>query len=153
MSISCTHLWSEGYWPSVSQSHQWTCPSQECHSLLIVHHLLEEPLCLRVRVCVRACVGVHVCACIPTRVRLCVFTCVCWCVCICVNVYSKLLKHISFVFQTNTGDARTQSPPTKNCAPESPTFGEIASFNSAKCNAWVSTWRNRLIDHGILCAR
>ena len=33
------------------------------------------------------------------------------------------------------GDARTQSPPTKNCAPEAPTFGEIASFNRTKCNA------------------
>ena len=33
------------------------------------------------------------------------------------------------------GDARTQSPPTKNCAPESPTFGEIAGFNRTKCNA------------------
>ena len=33
------------------------------------------------------------------------------------------------------GDARTQSPPTKNCAPESPTFGEIAHFSPAKCNA------------------
>ena len=33
------------------------------------------------------------------------------------------------------GDARTQSPPTKNCAPESPTFGEITSFNRTKCNA------------------
>ena len=26
-------------------------------------------------------------------------------------------------------------PPTKNCAPESPTFGEIAHFSPAKCNA------------------
>ena len=33
------------------------------------------------------------------------------------------------------GDARTQSPPTKNYAPESPTFGEIAGFNRTKCNA------------------
>ncbi len=33
------------------------------------------------------------------------------------------------------GDARTQSPTTKNCAPEFPTFGEIAGFNPAKCNA------------------
>ena len=37
------------------------------------------------------------------------------------------------------GDARTQSPPTKNYAPEFPTFGEIASFNRAKCKAAVST--------------
>ena len=43
------------------------------------------------------------------------------------------VNFILFKFQC-TGDARTQSPPTKNCAPESPTFGEIASFNPAKCN-------------------
>ena len=33
------------------------------------------------------------------------------------------------------GDARTQSPTTKNCASESPTFGEIARFSPAECNA------------------
>ena len=51
------------------------------------------------------------------------------------------------------GDARTQSPTTKNCASEPPTFGEIAGFNLAKCNAQVSTRRNRLLDHGIPYAR
>ena len=70
----------------------------------------------------------------------------------------NLLAIITLWFDINfywasTGDARTQSPTTKNCAPESPTFGEIASFNLAKCNAKVSTWRNHLLDHGILCAR
>ena len=44
-----------------------------------------------------------------------------------------------FLFCFVKGDARTQSPTTKNCAPEFPTFGEIASFNLAKCNAQVST--------------
>ncbi len=44
-----------------------------------------------------------------------------------------------FVFVLWKGDARTQSPTTKNCAPEFPTFGEIASFNLAECNAQVST--------------
>ena len=44
-----------------------------------------------------------------------------------------------FLFEQNAGDARTQSPPTKNYAPEFPTFGEIASFNWAKCKATVST--------------
>ena len=34
-----------------------------------------------------------------------------------------------------TGDARTQSPTTKNCASKPPTLGEIAGFNWAKCNA------------------
>ena len=43
--------------------------------------------------------------------------------------------YVLFQCHDCTGDARTQSPPTKNCAPESPTFGEIASFNSAKCKA------------------
>ena len=38
-------------------------------------------------------------------------------------------------FFWSVGDARTQSPPTKNCAPEAPTFGEIAGFNRTKCNA------------------
>ena len=37
------------------------------------------------------------------------------------------------------GVAQTQSPSIKNCAPESPTFGEIAGFNQAGCNALAST--------------
>ena len=40
-----------------------------------------------------------------------------------------------YFWMINLGDARTQSPPTKNCAPEAPTFGEIAGFNRTKCNA------------------
>ena len=67
--------------------------------------------------------------------------------------YAAYMFYVLFQCYDCAGDARTQSPPTKNCAPESPTFGEIASFNSAKCKAWVSTWRNRLLDHGIPCAR
>ena len=46
---------------------------------------------------------------------------------------------IFLAFKDMKGDARTQSPTTKNCAPEFPTFGEIAGFNLAECNAQVST--------------
>jgi len=48
------------------------------------------------------------------------------------NTASKFYGHTYYTF---LGDARTQSPTTKNCAPEFPTFGEIAGFNWAKCNA------------------
>ena len=52
-------------------------------------------------------------------------------------MYSRLFVVEELIIYA--GDARTQSPPTKNYAPEFPTFGEIASFNRAKCKATVST--------------
>ena len=45
------------------------------------------------------------------------------------------------------GIARTQSPTTKNCTPEFPTFGGIADFSQARCNALASTWAACLRDH------
>ena len=50
------------------------------------------------------------------------------------------------------GDARTQSPPTKNYAPESPSLGD-RRLQQDQVQCQVSTWRNRLLDHGIPCAR
>ena len=45
------------------------------------------------------------------------------------------------------GIARTQSPTTKNCTPEFPTFGGIADFSQARCTALASTWAACLRDH------
>ena len=67
---------------------------------------------------------------------------------------SRLLAHnfrrncycIMFPFNCQ-GIARTQSPTTKNCTPEFPTFGGIADFSQAKCNALASTWAACLRDH------
>ena len=52
--------------------------------------------------------------------------------------------HLSFICR---GIARTQSPTTKNCTPEFPTFGGIADFSQARCTALASTWAARLRDH------
>ena len=45
------------------------------------------------------------------------------------------------------GIARTQSPTTKNCTPEFPTFGGIADFSQARCTALASIWAACLRDH------
>ena len=58
----------------------------------------------------------------------------------------KNCQCIMFPFNCQ-GIARTQSPTTKNCTPEFPTFGGIADFSQAKCNALASTWAACLRDH------
>ena len=54
-------------------------------------------------------------------------------------------QHTMFPFNCQ-GIARTQSPTTKNCTPEFPTFGGIADFNQARCNALASIWAACLHD-------
>ena len=60
-----------------------------------------------------------------------------------VNLHIVLMEmcipYTSLVVFAFMGDARTQSPTIKNYAPESPTFGEIAGFSQAGCNALAST--------------
>ncbi len=56
---------------------------------------------------------------------------------LCAHTEENILRF--FLLIKWSGDARTQSPTTKNFAPEFPTFGEIADFNLAECNAQVST--------------
>ena len=58
----------------------------------------------------------------------------------------KNCQCIMFPFNCQ-GIARTQSPTTKNCTPEFPTFGGIADFSQARCNALASTWAACLRDH------
>ena len=59
-------------------------------------------------------------------------------------VLTWVVCHLSFICR---GLARTQSPTTKNCTPEFPTFGGIADFSQARCNALASTWAACLRDH------
>ena len=69
-----------------------------------------------------------------------------------VSVYIMLLFYQGIVEPglsvfIRQGIARTQSPTTKNCTPEFPTFGGIADFSQARCTALASTWAARLRDH------